>query len=196
MNRGAVAIVSVGLGFCLGSEWERRKLPVSKAEWERRLADTVILHVSGPAVTRPNRGGGADRFGDALLYFHDAEFKRAATFSLRDLESTLPNRRIEYKNPARWPEPHTFAGPLLQDVLAACGATGGTEIVVTGLDGYASALPMRDVREHSMMLAHSMDDRHIPLGGRGPLYLMFQDARQRDMGISRTVWGVFHIHVS
>ena len=96
----------------------------------------------------------------------------------------------------RWTEPHTFTGPLLQDVLVACGATEGTELVVTGLDGYASELPMNEVREHSMLLAHSMDDHRIPIGGRGPLYLMFQDANGRDMGISRTVWGVFHIHVS
>lgn len=178
------SVAALGIGFGLGYEWQRRC-----------QLDAVILHVTGPAVLQTNRGGGADSFKDALLYFHDAQFQKAATFTLRDLRE-LENRTIEYKNPTRWPEPHTFTGPLLQHVLEACDAAGGSEVVVTGLDGYASTLPMADVEKHSMLLAHSMDSRCIPIGGRGPLYLMFQATGQKDMGISRTVWGVFHIHVS
>ena len=178
------SIGCVGLGFGLGCEWQRQ-----------RQMDAVILHITGPAVRKPNRGGGADRFRDALLYFHDAQFQKASTFTLRDLRE-LENHNLEYKNPARWPEPHTFTGPFLQDVLEACDAGDGAEVVVTGLDGYASTLSMADVKKHGMLLAHSLDHRCIPIGGRGPLYLMFQDAEQKDMGISQTVWGVFQIHVS
>jgi hypothetical protein len=177
-------VAALGVGFGLGCEWQRQ-----------RQVDAVVLHITGPAVRQTNRGGGADRFADALLHYHDAQFQRAATFTLRDLRE-LENRNVEFKNPARWPEPHTFTGPLLTHVLESCDAMGGDEIVVTGLDGYASTLSMADVEKHSMLLAHSMDNRCIPIGGRGPLYLMFQDAAQKDMGISRTVWGVFHIHVS
>ena len=81
--------------------------------------------------------------------------------------------RLQVGRCDRWTEPHTFTGPFLQDVLVACGASEGTELVVTGLDGYASELPMNEVREHSMLLAHSMDDHRIPIGGRGPLTLVF-----------------------
>jgi hypothetical protein len=79
----------------------------------------VVLTVSG-TLTKPNQG-------------------KDATFSMEMLEK-LPQQSFTTKTPW-YPQPVTFTGPLLRDVLAAAGASG-KQISARALDDYKTLIPM------------------------------------------------------
>ena len=157
--------------------------------------DFVVLTVSGE-VSNPNRGP-VDSFDDGILMALEERFEKARTFAYGDLLA-LPQDDLVLKYP-NWPREIRFRGPRLADILDVAGATGDM-VMVQALDGYAPSFERSKLEKAQVILALNADGRPIPLGGRGPLWLVFPkgaladgDAVEDDTGL---VWAVFHIKVT
>lgn len=153
----------------------------------------VLLTVAG-AVEHWNRGP-TEPFADAFFAYHGIAFERALAFDLAMLEA-LPQRRIRTAWPG-WPGAFALEGPLLADLLAAAGATGRT-VTALALDGYAATLAPAEIAAWGAVLALKKDGRHLGLGDRGPLWLVYPRegaglaGRTDDAGL---VWALFFLRV-
>ncbi|MCG8510209.1 MAG: hypothetical protein MI741_13355 [Rhodospirillales bacterium] len=166
--------------------------PASWAEAEPR-SEPVVLTVAGN-ISNPNRGA-VDPFLDAFFHFSDVGFERARSFGVSDLRA-LGMKRLSVRYPD-WPRGYVFEGPLLQDVLAAAGATG-TVVRVQALDGYFAEIPMEEVRKFPILLAIKRDGSFIGIGDRGPAWVVFprddyDELRDRDD--AQWVWSAYFIAV-
>lgn len=110
----------------------------------------VVLTISGK-VAQPNSG-------------------QQAVFDMKMLEK-LPQKSFTTQTPW-YPQPVTFTGPLLRDVLAAAGARGG-KITAVALNDYKTEIPFDDVTRHEVIVARLMNDRPMPVREKGPLFIMF-----------------------
>lgn len=110
----------------------------------------VVLTISGK-VTQPNSG-------------------QQAVFDMKMLEK-LPQKSFTTQTPW-YPQPVSFTGPLLRDVLAAAGARG-TKITAVALNDYKTEIPFDDVTRHEVIVARLMNDRPMPVREKGPLFIMF-----------------------
>ncbi|CAE6808691.1 molybdopterin-dependent oxidoreductase [Paraburkholderia haematera] len=134
-------------------------------------ASPVVLTIAG-AIKRSNRGA-LDPAFDQLLAKHQVKFSQAYGVDL-PLIASMPvvtiKPTIEYD--AR---PHTLSGPLLSDVLAHVGApgAGSTQIVMRAVDGYAVMTTLDKVHDYRMIVATHMDGKPLPLGGLGPLWVVY-----------------------
>jgi hypothetical protein len=160
-----------------------------RAAW----ADLVLVTVTG-AVAAPNRGA-RDDFSDALFTAHDVAFDKARTFTRLDL-AALGQRdlTVAYET---WARPAAVRGPRLADVLKAAGAPATGTVTVQALDGYAFTLPMDLVNSSpDMILAIESGGQPLPIGGRGPAWLVFPPGLLPDQtDDSGVVWAVFHLRV-
>lgn len=155
-------------------------------------ADSTLLTVTG-AIDQVNREP-HNSFEDALFSVLQIDFDRAYEFSREDLLS-LPQETLSVQYP-NWPRAIEVSGPLLKDVLDVPGARGD-QVVVRAIDGYAPEFKLSEVETGGFVLALYEDERPLPLGGRGPIWLVFpQDAYtdqpEDDSGLA---WAVFHIEV-
>lgn len=110
----------------------------------------VVLTISGK-VAQPNSG-------------------QQAVFDMKMLEK-LPQKSFTTQTPW-YPQPVSFTGPLLRDVLAAAGARG-TKITAVALNDYKTEIPFDDVTRHEVIVARLMNDRPMPVREKGPLFIMF-----------------------
>jgi hypothetical protein len=110
----------------------------------------VVLTISGK-VAQPNSG-------------------QQAVFDMKMLER-LPQKSFTTQTPW-YPQPVSFTGPLLRDVLAAAGARG-TKITAVALNDYKTEIPFDDVTRHEVIVARLMNDRPMPVREKGPLFIMF-----------------------
>jgi hypothetical protein len=154
----------------------------------------VVLTLTGD-VGKSNRGA-LDPFADKLMAFQGTQFERAVAFDHAGLWA-LGTRALRVQYPG-WPAAHVFEGPLLKDVLAAAGVSGGI-VHPVALDGYAAEIPYADLETWPVILALKMDGRWLPLGGAGPAWVIyprddFPDLAQSDD--AKWVWGVSHIRVT
>jgi hypothetical protein len=153
----------------------------------------VLLTVAG-AVSISNRGP-ADPFRDAFVHFHERSFKRAHTFDRAALEA-LPQETLR-AHAEGWPRAVTARGPRLSDLLAAAGVDAAANVTLVALDGYAITLDASQRSEAEWILAITLDDMPLGLGGRGPAWLL------QDTGASLAsaeqealwIWSVFLIEV-
>jgi hypothetical protein len=132
-----------------------------------QAAEPVVLTVTGN-IAAPNRGP-VDAFADPVFAHLDVKFDKGFTFTLAELKA-LPQRSVtvRYKD---WPREVTASGPGLADVLKAAGATGKT-ILVQAVDGYAPEFTDADIARDKLILALEADGTPLPMGGRGPLWLL------------------------
>jgi len=132
-----------------------------------RAAEPVVLTVTGN-VAAPNRGP-VDAFADPVFAHLEVKFEKGFTFTLAELKA-LPQRSVtvRYKE---WPREVTASGPALAEVLKAAGASGA-KVLVQAVDGYAPEFSSEDVAKDKMILALEADGKPLPLGGRGPLWLL------------------------
>lgn len=132
-----------------------------------RAAEPVVLTVTGN-VAQPNRGP-MNSFDDPVFGHLDVTFAKAFTFTLAELRA-LPQRSLtlRYKE---WPREVAASGPGLADVLKAAGASG-TKVLVQAVDGYAPEFTGEDLARDKLILALAADGKPLPLGGRGPLWLL------------------------
>ena len=177
-------LVALVLGLALGPAASAQQAPAG---------DPVIVTVSGKIGT-PNRPP-FDAFRDAFAGTHDLKFEKAAEFDRTALEK-LGMKTVRTQFPS-WPAAHSFEGPLLKDVLAAAGVTGGT-LYPTAFDGYAAEIPWSDLERYPIILALKMDGRYMDIGGRGPAWVIyprddFPELQKEDD--AKWVWALFHIRV-
>lgn len=152
----------------------------------------TVLTVTGD-VGNTNRAA-FDAFHDGFLNYHGKTFDKAFEFDAAALEA-LPQVTVT-ANAEPWKAALKMSGPALADVLAAAGATG-KPITVFALDGYGAAMTPEQVAAHRWVLASHADGEALGIGGRGPLWLVY------DTGAGKAtvqeegawVWSVFHIQV-
>ena len=93
-----------------------------------------------------------------------------AQFDMKMLEK-LPQKSFTTQTPW-YPQPVTFTGPLLRDVLAAAGAKG-SKITAVALNDYKTEIPFDDATRHDVIVARLMNDRPMPIREKGPLFIVF-----------------------
>jgi hypothetical protein len=115
-----------------------------------RPAGPVVLTIIG-RVHKPNAG-------------------KTAQFTMAMLEQ-LPQRSFETRTP--WYDGvHKFTGPLLRDVLAACGAQG-SNVRAIALNDYRVDLPFEDAQRFDVLVARLLDDKPMAVRDKGPLFVVY-----------------------
>jgi hypothetical protein len=125
-------------------------LPWSAARALDRPSGQVVLTVFG-RVRKTNAGA-------------------AAQFDMAMLEQ-LPQQSFVTRTP--WfSMPRKFTGPLLRDVLEACGAQG-SNLRATALNDYRVDLPLEDTQRFEVLLARLLDDKPMTVREKGPLFIIY-----------------------
>jgi hypothetical protein len=156
-------------------------------------AGPVLLTVSG-AVENANRGP-VDPDQDKLFVFNDVAFDAATEFDAAAL-AALPQATVTTDFPMGGPTVE-FTGPLLEDVLAAAGAGGGT-VTVQAMDGYAVEAPRAELTEKGAVLALARDGKPLGIGGFGPAQIVFPRGERADLAEMNDdwwIWQIYHIKV-
>jgi hypothetical protein len=137
-----------------------------------------LLTVGG-SIGRPNRGP-ADPAFDRLLVNQGIRFQKARVFdcgSLAGLPAVSIGPTLEYDG-----RRHTLRGPLLLDVIRACGVEpgAGTRLLVQAVDGYAAQISVPEALQRRFILATHLDRQPLALGGLGPLWTIYDADRFAD----------------
>lgn len=159
----------------------------------------TLLTVSG-VIGKGNRGP-LDPALDQMMSKQKIRFDKACAFdfaALTALPATSIKPTLEYDN---WV--HTLKGPLLTEVLRACGSPAeGTRVLLRAVDGYSIFISMADVRKYRFIVATHLDGQPMPLGGLGPLWAVYDADRFADMAakpvnerFALCPWALYHIEV-
>jgi hypothetical protein len=150
--------------------------PGTWAQALERPSGPVLLTITG-RVRKPNAGV-------------------SAVFDMAMLER-LPQHSFVTRTPW-YSTPRKFTGPLLRDVLAACGAQGST-LRALALNDYRVDLPFEDAHRHELLLARLLDDKPMAVRDKGPLFLIYpfdSSAELRSVVYySRSAWQLKSIEV-
>ena len=116
--------------------------------------------------------------------------------TMDDLKA-LPQQSIVTKSP--WdPGPVKFTGPLLRDVLAKLHLEGH-DLDVLSLDDYKIQVPISDIQQYNVVIAHSLNDAPLPMKAKGPLMVAYpfdsQPELQSYVYYGRSVWQLKSITV-
>lgn len=156
--------------------WLAGTVPAAKALALDQPSGAVVLTVVG-RVAQPNAG-------------------RQARFDMAMLER-LPQHSFVTATPW-YAEAHKFTGPLLRDVLAACGASGSS-VRAIALNDYSVDLPFDDTQRHGVLLARLLDDKPMAVRDKGPLFIIYpfdSDAQLRStVYYSRSAWQLKSLEV-
>jgi hypothetical protein len=95
---------------------------------------------------------------------------QSAQFDMAMLEQ-LPQRSFVTRTPW-YATPRKFTGPLLRDVLAACGASG-SNVRATALNDYRVDLPFEDAQRFDVLVARLLDDKPMAVRDKGPLFIIY-----------------------
>jgi len=167
---------------------------------ERLDRTPTLLTITG-AISRSNRGPFNPAL-DQLMHKQQVTFDRAYVFdyaAITALPSVSIKPTIEYDG-----KRHELRGPALSTVISETGAhaSNGTKLLVRALDGYAVVIDMPTLQHYNFIVATHLDDLPLPLGGLGPLWVVYDADRHTDMAgkplNQRFVlcpWGVYHIEV-
>jgi hypothetical protein len=94
--------------------------------------------------------------------------------------------------------PRKFTGPLLRDVLAACGAQG-SNVRATALNDYRVDLPFEDAQRFDVLVARLLDDKPMAVRDKGPLFIIYpfdSSAELRNtVYYSRSAWQLKSLEV-
>lgn len=160
----------------------------------------VLLTVSG--LIGPGNRGPLDSALDQMMHKQTVSFSKAHAFdfaALTALPATTIKPTLEYDN-----KPHVLKGPLLTDVLKACGVKIGekTALLLRAVDGYGVLLTAAEATQRRFILATHIDNRPMGLGGLGPLWAVYDADRFPDMAakpvnqrFSLCPWATYHIDV-
>jgi len=164
------------------------------------LSGPVLLTVSG-RIGAGNRGP-LDPALDQMMAKQKIAFDRAQVFdfaTLAALPAVAIRPTLEYDG-----KPHALKGPLLRDVMAACGvrATGNTQFFLRAVDGYAAQIAAAEAEKYRFIVATHLDGQPMALGGLGPLWAVYEPDRFADMAarplserFARCPWATYHIEV-
>lgn len=156
-------------------------------------SEPVVLTVHGE-VAHTNRGA-MDAESEPLFARYDMAFAAARSIT-RDELLALEQGEIRVAYPLGG-ETHVFTGPRLSAVLDAAGAEDAT-VIVSAFDGYQRFIPVRNLRDHGVILALTRDGEPLALGNYGPAMLVWprdQDAALAGQNDDDWVWGVFAIEI-
>jgi hypothetical protein len=159
----------------------------------------ALLTVTG-AITKTNRGP-LDSVRDIMMARQKIAFEKAHAFEfgmLTAMPAVTIKPTIEYDK-----KPHTLRGPLLADVLKACGVTGDAgKLAMRAVDGYSPTISIADARKYRFIVATHLDGKPMPLGGLGPLWAVYDADRFPDMAaktldqrFAQCPWALYHIDV-
>jgi DMSO/TMAO reductase YedYZ molybdopterin-dependent catalytic subunit len=139
-----------------------------------RAPGTTVAAATQPTVAATAMAPGAG--GPSTTFALAGGVNKTGTYDLAALKA-LP-RALVTTNPLAGGQPagqHTFAGPLLYDLVSAAGVKTGTSvkndvlkkaIVVTGSDGYAIAISFGEidprVANKKVLVAYEQDDQALP----------------------------------
>jgi len=169
--------------------------PVAKS-----AAGPTLLTVSG-AIGSGNRGP-FDPVLDQLMAKQKVAFGKAQTFdfaAIAALPAVTIKPTLEYDG-----KQHLLSGPLLLDVVKACGAKVGekTAMLVRAIDGYAAQISAADALKRRFIVATHLDGRPMALGGLGPLWTLYEadafaDTAAQPLGqrFAGCPWATYHIEV-
>ena len=134
----------------------------------------VVLTIAGN-IAKANRPA-YDEKRDVFLKYHERTFDKAFAFDRAMLERLgVAEIRIEYEG---WAEPIVFSGPRLDDVLQEAGCRGGA-LLTLALDGFGTEIPAAEVEARDWLLSTRANGRPHGIGGRGPLWLVFDPPGDR-----------------
>ena len=160
----------------------------------------TLLTVSG--LIGPGNRGPINPALDQMMVKQKVGFDKAHVFDFAAI-TALPfvtiKPTLEYDNSA-----HTLKGPLLLDVLKACGVQVQDKLLVflRAVDGYAAQISLADVLKYRFIVATHLDGQPMALGGLGPLWAVFDADRFPDMlakplpdRFAWCPWATYHIEV-
>ncbi len=139
----------------------------------------TLLTVSG-LIGAGNRGP-FDPALDQMMAKQKLAFSKAQAFdfaALTALPAVTIHPTLEYDS-----KPHALKGPLLSDVMKACGVvvSDKTSYLLRAVDGYAVLLSATQASQRKFIVATHLDGRPMALGGLGPLWTVFDADRFADM---------------
>ena len=94
-----------------------------------------------------------------------------------------------------------YTGPLMKDVLVKAGIPAtAKEVILLGLDGYQSRVPVSDFMKWEVVLAHTQDGKRLEIETKGPLLVMYpSDKYPKELRTHTTygkqVWALVSINV-
>ena len=151
-------------------------LPWCAARALERPTGPVILTIRG-SLSAPNAG-------------------TMAQFDMAMLEQ-LPQHSFTTRTPW-YSQARKFTGPLLRDVLTACGAQGRT-LRAVALNDYRVDLPFEDVQRYDVLLARLLDDQPMAVRDKGPLFIIYpfdtDPALRSPIFYGRSAWQLKSIEV-
>jgi hypothetical protein len=160
----------------------------------------TLLTVSG-LIGAGNRGP-INPALDQMMAKQKVSFDKAHVFdfaAITALPAVTIKPTLEYDR-----VPHTLKGPLLIDVLTACGVRVQEKMVVflRAVDGYAAQISVADLIKYRFIVATHLDGQPMALGGLGPLWAVFDADRFADMAAKSLPdrfawcpWATYHIEV-
>jgi len=166
----------------------------------RSAPGPTLLTVSG-AIGTGNRGP-FDPVLDQLMAKQKVTFSKAQTFdfaAIAALPAVTIKPTLEYDG-----KQHVLSGPLLLDVVKACGARVGekTALFVRAIDGYAAQIGPADALRRRFIVATHLDGKPMALGGLGPLWTLFEadafpDTAALPLGqrFAGCPWATYHVEV-
>ena len=112
-----------------------------------------------------------------------------ADFDMAMLER-LPQHSFTTSTPW-YPQPRTFTGPLLRDVLAAAGAQGAM-LRAVALNDYKIDIPAADATAFDVIVARLLDGKPMAVRDKGPLFIVYPFDSRSDLRseryYSRSAW--------
>jgi hypothetical protein len=172
----------------------------TKANGAKAAPGPALLTVSG-LIGAGNRGA-FDPVLDQLMGKQKLAFAKAHAFdfaALTALPAVSLNVTLEYDG-----KPHALSGPLLADVMKACGVqpTPKTSYFVRAIDGYAAPVTAAQASARRFILATHLDGRPMALGGLGPLWTIYDADRVPEMAakplserFALCPWATYHVEV-
>ncbi|WP_157670224.1 molybdopterin-dependent oxidoreductase [Chitinibacter sp. GC72] len=91
-------------------------------------------------------------------------------FSLAELDK-LPQKKMTVSTPW-YPEPQTFEGPLLRDVLQLAKLKGDT-LKLQALNDYTIDVPAADSQQYDVIVASRLNGKTMSIREKGPLFIMY-----------------------
>lgn len=166
----------------------------------KTAAGPTLLTVSG-RIGAGNRGP-LDPALDQMMAKQKIMFDKAQVFdfaAITALPAVTITPTLEYDA-----KPHALKGPLLLDVMKACGVKAGdkTMLFLRAVDGYAAQVSAADAGKYRFIVATHLDGQPMALGGLGPLWGVYDADRFPDMAakplparFASCPWATYHIEV-
>ncbi|WP_410499488.1 hypothetical protein [Chitinibacter sp. S2-10] len=91
--------------------------------------------------------------------------------TLADLDK-LPQKKMTVPTPW-YPEPQTFEGPLLRDVMKLAKSKGGNTLKLQALNDYTIDIPGKDMQQYDVIVASRLNGQTMSVRAKGPLFIMY-----------------------